>query len=135
MPDKPKPPRMGKGQFQIMDVLWRLGPATAREITDELSRAAPIAHSTVQTLLRQLEAKGAITHEVQDRTFVFRPLYTSAELTQTPLHEVLMRIYQGSVVNLMSHLLKNEPVSREELDRLRELINTEAHKEKAQKEE
>ena len=128
MPDKPKPPRMGKGQFQIMDVLWRLGPATAREITDELSRTTPIAHSTVQTLLRQMEAKGAIAHDVVDRTFIFRPLYTAGEFTETPLHEVLMRIYQGSVVNLMSHLLKNESISREELDRLREMIDEETEK-------
>lgn len=128
MSDKSSPPRMGKGQYQIMGVLWRHGPLTAREITDELSRTAPIAHSTVQTLLRQLEAKGAIAHEVDDRTFVFRPLYTAAELTQTPLHDVLTRIYEGSVVNLMSHLLKNESISREELDRLRELINEEAEK-------
>jgi BlaI family penicillinase repressor len=128
MSDKPKPPRMGKGQFQIMQALWRQGPCTARQLTDELSRTTPIAHSTVQTLLRQLEAKGAITHEVQDRTFVFRPLYQPDELNETPLRQVLMRVYEGSVVNLMSHLLKHETISREELAQLRELIDEEAQK-------
>jgi BlaI family penicillinase repressor len=119
---------MGKGQFQIMNVLWSRGPSTAREITDELSLTNPVAHSTVQTLLRQLESKGAIAHEVHDRTFLFRPLFSAAEFTETPLHEILMRIYHGSVVNLMSHLLKHERISPEELDRLRELINEEAEK-------
>ncbi len=128
MPDKPKPPRMGKGQFQIMQALWRIGPATARQITEELARTTPIAHSTVQTLLRQLEAKSAIAHEVHDRTFVFRPLFEPSELTETPLHDLLIRIYHGSVVNLMTHLLKHETISSEELARLRELIDEEAQK-------
>jgi BlaI family transcriptional regulator, penicillinase repressor len=69
------PPRLGKVQLQIMGVLWARGQATAREITEALCRKAPIAHSTVQTLLRDLEEKGAVTHDVQGRTFVFRPLY------------------------------------------------------------
>ena len=47
------------------------GPA--REITEALNETEPVAHSTVQTLLRQLEAKGAVGHEARDRTFVFFP--------------------------------------------------------------
>lgn len=120
-----KPPRLGKVQYQIMEVLWRLGPATARQITEELGRATPIAHSTVQTLLRQLESKGAVAHEVEDRTFVYRPLYQPSEVTETPLHELLVRFYQGSVVNLMSHLLKDEKISADELARLRRLLDEE----------
>src|SRR5437660_7336469 len=107
------PARLGKVQLQIMEVLWRHGRATARQITDELSRtrgnrdlapqatctlpsggtrgAVPraIAHSTVQTLLRQLEAKDAITHEVEERTFVFRPLCQPADMTTSALRDLL----------------------------------------------
>src|SRR5438445_197777 len=75
------PPRLGPIQRQIMEVLWREGRASARQITEELSRARPIAHSTVQTLLRKLEARGVITHDVEERTFLFRPLYQEADIT------------------------------------------------------
>jgi BlaI family penicillinase repressor len=57
------PPRLGKVQLEIMQVLWERGEATAREITDTLCLSTPIAHSTVQTLLRKLELKGAVSHE------------------------------------------------------------------------
>jgi len=120
-----KPPRLGKVQYQIMQVLWQHGSCTARQITEEMSRAQPIAHSTVQTLLRQLEAKRVIAHDVEERSFVYRPLYQPSELTATPLHELLVRVYQGSVYNLMSHLLKHERVTAEELDRLRALLDEE----------
>ena len=55
--------QLGRMQFRIMQVLWDRGRANAREITDALNETEPVAHSTVQTLLRQLEAKGAVGHE------------------------------------------------------------------------
>ena len=53
-----------------MQVLWDLGRANAREITDALDAPGAVAHSTVQTLLRQLEAKGAVGHEATGRTLL-----------------------------------------------------------------
>lgn len=117
-------PKLGKVQLQIMQTLWRHGEATARQITDELEQLAPIAHSTVQTLLRKLEAKGAVTHESRERTFVFRPLYQQSEVSETAARDLLSRVFGGSVYGLVSHLLKHEPISPEELTRLRQLIDS-----------
>lgn len=122
MPDKP--PRLGKVQLQIMQILWRLGKATAREITEELLQTALIAHSTVQTLLRKLEAKGAITHDLEERTFVFRALYKQSEISENAVHDLLTRVFHGSVYGLVSQLLKHENISSEELQRLRRLIES-----------
>ena len=62
--------QLGRMQFRIMQVLWDRGRASARDITDALNEVEPVAHSTVQTLLRQLETKGAVGHEADNRTFV-----------------------------------------------------------------
>ena len=117
------PLRLGKVQTQIMQVLWERGEATARQITEDLSRRSPIAHSTTQTLLRQMEAKGAITHDPAERIFVFRPLYQRTEVHETAAHDLLTRVFQGSVYGLVAHLLRHETVSAEERKRLRELID------------
>jgi len=119
------PPRMGRVQLEIMRILWQRGRATAREITEEMSRTQRTAHSTVQTLLRQLQAKGAVTYEVEDRTFVYRPLFEQADVTETATRDLLARLFNGSVYGLMAHLLKHEEISREDLTRLRELIDRE----------
>lgn len=115
--------KLGRVQLQIMRVLWKRKEATAREVTDDMSAQEPIAHSTVQTLLRQLETKGAVAHERRERTFVFRPLIQEDAVSRSSLRDVLDRVFQGSVVGLVSHLLDNEDVSPEELDRLRCLID------------
>jgi BlaI family transcriptional regulator, penicillinase repressor len=122
------PVRLGKVQLEIMEVLWRHGRATARQITDELSRARPIAHSTVQTLLRQLEAKGAVTHEVEERTFVFRPLCQPADLTTSALRDLLTRAFHGSVYGLVAHLFEHETIPPHERQQLRELIEKESQR-------
>ena len=119
------PPRLGKVQLEIMRILWRRGRAAAREITEEMCQTQRAAHSTVQTLLRQLQAKGAVTYDVEDRTFVYRPLYQQSEVTETATRDLLARLFNGSVYSLMAHLLKHEEISEDDLARLRELIDGE----------
>jgi BlaI family penicillinase repressor len=108
-----------------MQCLWKQGKATAREITEELSKSQPIAHSTVQTLLRKLEAKRAVTHELEDRTFIYLPLFKKSEVTASALQDLLTRLFDGSIYGLVSHLIDNERISQDELVRLRELIKEE----------
>jgi BlaI family transcriptional regulator, penicillinase repressor len=116
-------PQLGRMQFRIMQVLWDRGRANAREITDALNESEAVAHSTVQTLLRQLEAKGAVGHDAEDRTFVFFPRLKEDKVKRTAAREMLDRIFGGDVGNLVAHLLKGERLSRDELDELHRLID------------
>jgi len=120
--------RLGRVQLRIMQVLWERGRATAREITDAMNVDEPIAHSTVQTLLRNLETKRAATHEIDGRTFIFVPLVREEQVTRSVTRDLLDRVFDGSVSNLVSYLLKNEKVSEDELKALRKLINEQSRK-------
>jgi BlaI family penicillinase repressor len=119
-------PRFGRVQLRIMQVLWEKGRATAREITDALNEAEPIAHSTVQTLLRKLENKGAVAHDVDYRTFIFRPLVQSEKVRRKATEELVDRLFAGSPGGLVSYLLKNERIPRKELEQIRSLIDESA---------
>lgn len=114
---------LGRVQLLIMQVLWDKGRATAREITDTLCATEPIAHSTVQTLLRGLEEKGSVRHEAEGRTFVFVPLVAEDKFKRRATRDLVERVFGGNVSSLVAHLLKNEDVSREEVDEIRKLIN------------
>ncbi|HUT91389.1 MAG TPA: BlaI/MecI/CopY family transcriptional regulator [Thermoguttaceae bacterium] len=115
-------PRFGRVQLMIMQVLWRKGRANAREITDALNRREPIAHSTVQTLLRKLEAKRAIDHEVEGRTFVFYPLVKEDKVKRGAARDLVKRVFGGSPAGLAAYLIEHERVTPEELEELRKLI-------------
>ena len=114
--------QLGRVQLLIMQVLWERGRATAREITDTINASEPIAHSTVQTLLRGREDKGSVAHEAQDRTFVFYPLVQEHEYKHRATRDLVERVFGGSVGSLVAHLLNSESVSREEIDQIRKLI-------------
>ncbi|MHC4178074.1 MAG: BlaI/MecI/CopY family transcriptional regulator [Planctomycetota bacterium] len=116
-------PSLGRVQLKIVQVLWEKGRANAREITEALNRQQPIAHSTVQTLLRKLEAKGAVGHDVEDRTFVFYPLVQEDCVKRGAARELVDRVFGGSPAGLLAYLVEDESVSPEELARVRELID------------
>lgn len=118
--------RLGAKQLAIMDSLWNRGQATARDITDDLNIAAPTdptAHSTVQTMLRELEAKGVVGHEVQERTFTFFPKIERGTVRETAMHDLLFRLFNNSPFDLASHLIQNKKLSTKELEQLRQLID------------
>src|SRR5688572_18681871 len=115
--------RLGRVQLSIMQVLWERGRATARDITELLSRRKPIAHSTVQTLLRKLEQKGAVTHTVEDRTFVFRPAVDRQSVTRSTTRDLIEGVFGGSAAGLIAHLLREERISKAEVEHLRQLID------------
>ncbi len=117
--------QLGRMQFRIMQVLWERGRITAREITDALNESEPgsVAHSTVQTLLRQLEAKGAVGHSAEGRTFLFYAQLKEDRVKKTATRDLLERVFGGSVGSLVAHLLNNERLSKKELDELHRLID------------
>ena len=114
--------RIGSVQLKIMRVLWDEQEATARRISEVISEDSPIAHSTVQTLLRQLEAKGAVIHQKKDRTFVFRPAIKEADVSRSAAQDLLDRVFRGSVSGLVAHLLDSEEVSEDEMALLKKVV-------------
>lgn len=122
--------QLGRVQLLIMQVLWKNGRTTARQITDAINEIEPIAHSTVQTLLRGLEEKGAVDHEAEGRTFVFFPLVEEANFKQSATRDLVQRVFGGKAGSLVSHLLKNEKVSAKEIEEIRKLIEQHGKKKK-----
>jgi len=114
---------MGQVQLRIMRLLWQMKRATARELTEALNKSEQIAHSTVQTLLRQLEAKGSVAHEKQQRTFYFYPLVKEEKVKKSAASELIQNVFGGNVGGLVSYLLENEKISSDELAEIRKLID------------
>jgi BlaI family transcriptional regulator, penicillinase repressor len=123
--------RFGPVQHRIMHLLWERGKLTAREITDALNKSkpmGPLAHSTVQTLLRKLETKGAVAHERHARTFYFYALVEKQRATGSALREVMGRVFGGSPMRLVAHLLQHERLPAEELEEIKRLIEAKGRK-------
>ena len=115
----PRPPSetLTERESQIMDVVWRLGEATADQVREEL--AGKPHDSSVRTLARVLEAKGYLAHEVRGKAFVYRALIPRHKAQRLALRSVLARFFGGSAEDLVVRLIEDEALTAEQLDDLR----------------
>jgi BlaI family transcriptional regulator, penicillinase repressor len=111
-----------KRERHIMDVLFRLGRATAEEVMLELSGKR--SYSTVRTQLRVLERKGHVVHEERGRQFVYAPVVPRRTARKSALRHVVDTFFDGSVEKVVAALLGGEGarVSEQELDRIVDLV-------------
>ena len=105
-------------ELQIMKVIWRKGKATVREIYRELLKGEEIAYTTVATILKNMERKGIVAHEVDGRTYVYKPLVSEEEVSQSMLQDLLDRVFDGSAEMLLNALIKTGRLSKRELEEL-----------------
>jgi BlaI family transcriptional regulator, penicillinase repressor len=104
-------------EVQVMDAVWRLGEATAELIREALPE--PLHDSTVRTLLRVLEFKGYLGHEVRGKAYVYRAAVERKKAQGHALRSVLMRFFGGSAEDLVLRLIEDERITPEQLDALR----------------
>lgn len=103
-----------------MAVIWELGSATVAEVKDGL--ADDLAYPTVLTMLRTLESKGHVRHELDGKAFRYFPVLESTEAGSSALSRVLDKVYRGSRELLVAGLLEDDDIDADELRRLKKLV-------------
>ena len=113
---------LSRRERQIMDILYRLGRATANEVMAAL--ADELHYSTVRTQLRVLESKGHVRHEEEGLRYIYMPTVPRHAVRQTALRHLMETFFEGSAEKMLSTLLgpDGSKLSDAELERLAELI-------------
>ena len=114
--------RLGDLQHDIMRVLWEEGEATVARVHERLAGERERALTTIATMLSKMEKKGVVLHRVDGRQYVYRARVTEAEVTRGVVSELCERFFAGDVTALVGHLLREQDVDPDELERLRALI-------------
>jgi BlaI family transcriptional regulator, penicillinase repressor len=114
--------RLGELQLRIMKVLWASGEATVTEVHKAVGAESDLAYTTVATMLRKMEARHLVTHRLEARSFVYRAAVAEEAVSQGMADHLLQRLFEGSLADMVRHLLTNREVSRAELSKLEKLI-------------
>jgi predicted transcriptional regulator len=104
-------------EAQIMDVLWTRAEATAEQVREGLPDGPH--DSTVRTLLRVLETKGYVEHDVRGKAFVYRASVARDKAQRHALRSVLARFFAGSAEDLVLRLIEDERITPAQLDEIR----------------
>lgn len=123
-----KLPQISEAEYEVMKIVWKYAPISTNEITERLTRTTSWQPKTIQTLIKRLATKGALTYEKQGRMFVYTPLVKESEYIDQESRSFLSRYYDGDISAMVSAYLKSDRLSETEIDSLRSLLNYEEPK-------
>jgi BlaI family penicillinase repressor len=111
-------------ELGVLRWLWERGPATIRQIADDLYEPGSVAHyATVQKLLERLEAKGYVARDRGGWAHVFRAEVGRDQLIAQRLQATADKLCNGSLVPLMTHLIRSRKLTAQERRELRALLD------------
>lgn len=116
-------PQISEAEFEVMKVIWKYAPISTNEVTEKLTQTTDWSPKTIQTMLKRLVNKKALTYEKQSRVFVYTPLIQQDEYIRQKSNSFLDRFYDGNIVSMLSSYLKDEKLSDSEIDSLRSLLS------------
>ena len=120
-------PQISEAEFEVMKVVWKYAPINTNEITEKLTQTTNWSPKTIQTLIKRLVSKKALTYEKQSRVLVYTPLVKEDEYIRRESNTFLNRFYDGNIISMLASYIEDDKLSEAEIDTLRSLLS-EKHK-------
>lgn len=109
-------------ELEIMNVIWGLGECTVKAVQDTLPPARDLAYTSVATMMKILEQKGALKSTKQDRAHTYLPLISRAEYETVSLQHLKTNVFGGDPASMVMRLLSETDISHKEMETIRSLI-------------
>jgi BlaI family transcriptional regulator, penicillinase repressor len=123
---------LGDRELDIMQVLWRLGPATVADVQNDLhAQHKRIAYTTIQTMLNRLETKKLVARDTTNRVHRYHALLKQPKAVDRALKRLTQRFFDGSAEALVTRLVEKN-LNKEQLERIQSLIDS--HKQRSKRE-
>ena len=116
-------PQISEAEFQVMKIVWEHAPVSTNQVTEYLVRTTKWSPKTIQTMLKRLVQKKALTYDKEGRVFIYTPLFGHEDYVNQESRHFLQRFYNGNVVSMMTAFLDMEELSQQEVDELKELLS------------
>ena len=116
-------PQISEAEFEVMKVVWKYAPINTNEITEKLTQTTNWSPKTIQTLIKRLVSKKALTYEKQSRVFVYTPLIKEDEYIRRESNTFLNRFYDGNITSMLVSYIEDDKLSETEIDTLRSLLS------------
>ena len=116
-------PQISEAEYEVMKIVWKYAPINTNEITERLLKTTSWKAKTIQTLIKRLVTKGALTYEKQGRIFVYTPLVKENEYVNHESNSFLKRFYDGNIGIMLSAYLENNRLSETEIQQLRSILS------------
>lgn len=113
---------MSRRERQIMDILYRLGQASAKEVLEAMPD--PPSYSAVRALMATLEGKGMVTHSKESRRYIYKPAIAEKRARRSAMTNLLSTFFDGRPEKLVAALLdpKDMQLDEKEIEKIRNAL-------------
>jgi len=115
-------------ELGILNVLWKLGPSTVRDIHAALGEST--GYTTTLKLLQNMTEKNLVVRDEAQRAHIYQAAYSQTDTQQHLVRNLLHKAFSGSAAQLVMQALSTERASPAELAEIRKLINNLSQKNK-----
>jgi BlaI family transcriptional regulator, penicillinase repressor len=119
---RPKTNNLTPQQIEIMNVVWRLGDASVRDVYEALRKRRSIAYTTVMTTMKTMETRGHLKKRVEGRAFVYQAVESQSRALRRIVGDFLDKVFNGSTEPLLAHLVEERRLSQKDLDKIAKMI-------------
>ena len=111
-------PQISEAEFEVMKIVWKYAPISTNEITEKLTQISSWSPKTIQTLIKRLVSKKALTYGKQSRVLVKEDEYIRQES-----NSFLKRYYNGNITSMLASYIEDDKLSEEDIASLRNLLS------------
>ncbi len=116
-------PQISEAEYEVMRIVWQHAPVSTNEIVEKLETTTSWNPKTIQTLIKRLVTKHALTYEKKGRVFVYTPLVGENEYVSQESNSFLKKYYNGNISAMLSAYLDNDELSEADIRDLRRLLD------------
>ncbi len=119
-------PQISDAELEVMKILWEAGDSTSTQIVDRLSGASDWKPKTIHTLISRLVEKKAITaKKIDGKSYLYSANVTEEDYKSHASKSFLKRLFNGSINLMLASYVKEQKLSKKEIDELRKLLDEE----------
>jgi BlaI family transcriptional regulator, penicillinase repressor len=110
-------------EMEILQVLWDKGPATVRDVHEELSKTKDSGYTTTLKLMQIMHEKGLVDRNTSSKTHVYKALVTRKDAQKNALNKILDTVFTGSTADLVIQALGSHRASKDEIEAIKNFLN------------
>ena len=110
-------------ELELMDILWKIGQGTVRDVMAHLSTKRNLAYTSVSTILRILEQKKILTTKKLGRQHIYLPTLTKQVFASHSVKKIVNQVFSGSSVELVAYLMNKSNLSIDEIIAIQKILD------------
>lgn len=109
-------------ELEILNVLWEKESATVREVFEVISATKPVTYTTILKLMQIMTEKGLVERDEESKAHLYRAKIAQTETQKGIVNDLLEKVFRGSAMELMQHILESKKTSLAEMKEIRKMI-------------